>query len=148
VHPRAPAQCAVRLAVVSACLWPSTSRRMLARLYAPMHCTNAHPCPSRSALVPLCLSATRPAVPPHMLSSPCPLAPYPRVVTTWVHAPDHSQPSTASDRVTRANPRAIAILSCVPSNLPARAASSPEPSAHKFSMGHSTAPLQFPSFLW
>jgi hypothetical protein len=143
-----PAQCAVCLALVFALFLTSTSRRTLAWLYAPVHCTGAHSCLSRSTLRPLRLSAARPAVPPYMLSFPCPLTPYTRVVTTWVHAPDHSQPSAASNRVARANPRVIAILSCAPSNMPARAASSPESSAHKFSMGHSTVPLQFPSFLW
>jgi hypothetical protein len=60
--------------------WPSCPRvssRLpraagLARLYALVHCTGSHPCPSRSAIVPLSLSATHPAVPPHMLSSPVP----------------------------------------------------------------------------
>jgi hypothetical protein len=41
----------------------------LAWLYALVHCTGAHPCPSRSALVPLNLSAARHAVPLHMLNS-------------------------------------------------------------------------------
>jgi hypothetical protein len=44
----------------------------LAWLYALMHCTGAHPRPSRSTLVPLSLSAARPVIPPHMLSSPVP----------------------------------------------------------------------------
>jgi hypothetical protein len=41
----------------------------MAWLYAPVHCTDAHPCLSRSTPVPLSLFAARPAVPPHMLSS-------------------------------------------------------------------------------
>jgi hypothetical protein len=43
-----------------------------ARLYTPVHCTGAHPCLSRSALMLLSLSAARPAVPPDMLRSPVP----------------------------------------------------------------------------
>jgi hypothetical protein len=38
------------------------------------------------------------------------------------HAPDNSQPSTASDCVARTNPRVIAISSCAPSNPPAHRA--------------------------
>jgi hypothetical protein len=37
-------------------------------LYALVHYTGAHPCPSRSTLVPLRLSVARPTVPPHMLA--------------------------------------------------------------------------------
>jgi hypothetical protein len=44
----------------------------LAWLYALVHCTGAHACPSRSALVPLNLFAARHAVPLHMLNSPVP----------------------------------------------------------------------------
>jgi hypothetical protein len=60
--------------------WPSCPRvsgrlpraACLARLYALVHCTGAHPCPSRLALEPLNLAAARLAVPPHLLSAPVP----------------------------------------------------------------------------
>jgi hypothetical protein len=41
-------------------------------------------------------------------------------VTTWAHAPGHSQPSAASDCATRTNPRVVVISLCAP--LPARRA--------------------------
>jgi hypothetical protein len=60
--------------------WPSCPRvfgcpprvARLARLHALVHYAGAHPRPSRSTLMPLSLSAARPAIPPHMLSSPVP----------------------------------------------------------------------------
>jgi hypothetical protein len=72
VHSHVPAQSVARLALVFALLLPSTPRYTLAQLYALVHCIGAHPCPSRSALVPLRLSVARLVVPPHLLSSPVP----------------------------------------------------------------------------
>jgi hypothetical protein len=43
-------------------------------------------------------------------------------VATWAHAPDNSEPSTASDRVARTNPRVVAISSCTLRNPLARRA--------------------------
>jgi hypothetical protein len=73
--------------------WPSCPRissrlpraACLARLYALVHCTGAHPCLSRSTLVPLRLSVARPVVPPHMLA--------PSRACAMYHTPDSRAPS-------------------------------------------------------
>jgi hypothetical protein len=85
-----------------------------------VHCTGAHPCPSRSALVPLNLSAARSAVRPHMLSSPVPARILPACRGDL--GPCARQLPTFGPTIVRTNPRAVAISSCVLSNPPARRA--------------------------